>query len=58
MSVSKMLSRMGGPSVASSGEGAAINPDTHVVDSSYGIATDPLTQFACIFAALIHDVSE
>jgi uncharacterized protein (DUF362 family) len=58
MSVSKMLSRMGGPSVVSSGEEAAIDPNTLTNDSSYSIATDPLTQFACIFAALIHDVSE
>lgn len=25
-------------------------------DNTYGITSDPLTQFACIFAALIHDV--
>jgi hypothetical protein len=55
MSVSKMLSRMGGPSVVSE---AAIDPNELANDSSYGIASDLLTQFACIFAALIHDVSE
>jgi hypothetical protein len=26
-------------------------------DHTYGITSDPLTQFACVFAALIHDVS-
>jgi len=26
-------------------------------DHTYGITSDPLTQFACIFAALIHDVN-
>ena len=25
-------------------------------DYSYGITSDPLTQFACAFSALIHDV--
>jgi hypothetical protein len=25
-------------------------------DHTYGITSDPLTQFACVFAALIHDV--
>ena len=25
-------------------------------DQTYGICSDPLTQFACVFAALIHDV--
>lgn len=25
-------------------------------DHTYGIASDPLTQFACLFAALVHDV--
>lgn len=27
----------------------------HGKDGTYGIATDPLTQFACIMAALLHD---
>jgi hypothetical protein len=26
------------------------------LDHTYGITSDPLTQFACVFAALIHDV--
>ena len=25
-------------------------------DHTYGITSDPLTQFACVFSALIHDV--
>lgn len=29
---------------------------TGSVDETYGMADDPLTQFACIFSALVHDV--
>ena len=28
----------------------------HSLSSAYGITSDPLTHFACVFAALIHDV--
>lgn len=46
MSVSKLLSRIVAPS------------DTHDDgnDHTYGITSDPLVQFACIFSALVHDV--
>jgi hypothetical protein len=30
--------------------------DKQLHDHAYGITSDPLTQFACIFAALVHDV--
>ncbi|GKY99150.1 hypothetical protein MPSEU_000870500 [Mayamaea pseudoterrestris] len=52
MSVSKLLSRIIAPSnVASVKES---NKALH--DHTYGITSDPLTQFACVFSALIHDV--
>merc|ERR1712183_453651 len=49
MSVAKLLSRIVAPDM---------DFDHHVQlhDHTYGITSDPLTQFACIFAALIHDV--
>ncbi len=33
-----------------------INLASDLHDHTYGITSDPLTQFACLFAALIHDV--
>ena len=45
----KLLSRIVAPE--DDGEGCL-----QEVDRTYGITSDPLTQFACIFAALIHDV--
>merc|ERR1711971_52761 len=49
MSVAKLLSRIVAPDM---------DFDHHVQlhDHTYGITSDPLTQFACVFAALIHDV--
>jgi class 3 adenylate cyclase len=59
MSVSKLLSRVVNP-------GSEIEPEAPGNDKkktaselhcfSYGITSDPLTQFACLFSALIHDV--
>jgi hypothetical protein len=51
MSVSKLLSRIVAPDV--DGEG---DMDTVIHDFSYGITSDPLTHFAVVLAALIHDV--
>jgi hypothetical protein len=48
VSVSKFLSRMS----AEKGATLALN------DRTYGIAADPLTQFACVFAALLHDAGK
>ena len=45
VSVSKFLSRM------SEEKGATLSLN----DRTYGIASDPLTQFACVFSALLHD---
>ena len=47
----KLLSRIVAPDI-SSPDGAG--KDLH--DHTYGITTDPLTRFACVFSALIHDV--
>jgi class 3 adenylate cyclase len=54
MSVVKLLSRIIAPDVNSKN---ANNQDHAATlhDHTYGITSDPLTQFACVFAALIHD---
>lgn len=49
MSVNKLLSRIIAPDLADL-------TDKSLHDHTYGITSDPLTQFACIFSALIHDV--
>lgn len=54
MSVAKLLSRIVAPDLETSSTGLATQSSLH--DHTYGITSDPLTQFACIFAALIHDV--
>lgn len=56
MSVAKLLSRIVAPDQVYDKD----NGDTRVLasnlhDHTYGITSDPLTQFACVFAALIHD---
>lgn len=55
MSVIKLMSRIVAPSQlldgASDKDAAA-----SLHDHTYGITSDPLTQFACAFSALIHDV--
>ena len=43
MSVVKLLSRI------------CVDDDSEK-DHTYGITADPLTQFACVFSALIHDL--
>jgi class 3 adenylate cyclase len=52
MSVTKLLSRIVAPKTKNIGD------DNHdeLHDHTYGITSDPLTQFACAFSALIHDV--
>jgi len=59
MSVVKLLSRIVAPESAfaetrDSGGKKDIASTLH--DHTYGITSDPLTQFACVFSALIHDV--
>jgi len=58
MSVVKLLSRIVAPSdgvirTAQDGKGELAST---LHDHTYGITSDPLTQFACVFSALIHDV--
>jgi 3'5'-cyclic nucleotide phosphodiesterase len=48
MSVAKLMSRIGAPD-----QEFMNGNERH--DHTYGITFDPLTQFACVFAALIHD---
>jgi class 3 adenylate cyclase len=52
MSVSKLLSRI----VASDEETGNTMTSSRLHDHTYGITSDPLTQFSVILAALIHDV--
>jgi 3'5'-cyclic nucleotide phosphodiesterase len=62
MSVVKLMARIVVPDVldslisteAQSGDGTGVMSQLH--DHTYGITSDPLTQFACVFSALIHDV--
>lgn len=54
MSVSKLMSRIVAPTDMDFQSSIAKNQVLH--DHTYGITSDPLTQFACVFSALIHDV--
>jgi class 3 adenylate cyclase len=55
LSVVKLLSRIVAPSdIRCDDEGNVHALTLH--DHTYGITSDPLTQFACVFSALIHDV--
>jgi class 3 adenylate cyclase len=58
MSVVKLLSRIVAPAdvvVQNEGQKKAIFA-SKLHDHTYGITSDPLTQFACVFSALIHDI--
>lgn len=55
MSVSKLMSRIVAPSsIDLDRDMRSASRTLH--DHTYGITSDPLTQFACVFSALIHDV--
>jgi hypothetical protein len=58
MSVTKLLSRIVAPSDVLDDYRDRVNKDlsSTLHDHTYGITSDPLTQFACVFSALIHDV--
>jgi transcription termination factor NusB len=58
MSVSKLLSRIIAPSDVLDDYRDRANKDlaSTLHDHTYGITSDPLTQFACVFSALVHDV--
>lgn len=58
MSVTKLMSCIVAPSDDVHFDAAKKdNIDSLLHHRTYGISSDPLTQFACVFAALIHDVS-
>jgi len=54
MSVSKLLTRIVAPTEQDLKDEEA--DDFMLHDHTYGITSDPLTQFACVLAALLHDV--
>lgn len=54
MSVAKLLSRIVAPSDMDFLDDQQAIATLH--DHTYGITSDPLTQFACVLSALIHDV--
>lgn len=62
MSVTKLMSRIVAPSDILGGISADLGGRrrnklaSNLHDHTYGITSDPLTQFACVFSALIHDV--
>ena len=58
MSVTKLLNRIVAPGSLDEKELQQDDENVFVSlhDHTYGITSDPLTQFACIFSALIHDV--
>jgi hypothetical protein len=58
MSVTKLLTRIVAPSDVLDDYRDLANKDliSTLHDHTYGITSDPLTQFACVFSALIHDV--
>lgn len=53
MSVIKLMSRIKAPSHLEENESEHLSENLH--DHTYGITSDPLTQFACAFSALIHE---
>jgi 3'5'-cyclic nucleotide phosphodiesterase len=57
MSVVKLLSRIVDPSSLSAKKEAGGSEQAMMLhEQSFGIASDPLTHFSCVFAALIHDI--
>jgi class 3 adenylate cyclase len=55
MSVMKLLGRIIAPKKQDMVEQTRETAMSSLHDHTYGITSDPLTQFACVFAALIHD---
>jgi len=59
MSVTKLLGRIVAPKQSDLGlqeQANLVDVAVTLHDHTYGITSDPLTQFACAFSALIHDV--
>jgi hypothetical protein len=55
MSVVKLLSRIVAPNLTEKEIDADGNIASTLHDHTYGITSDPLTQFAVVLSALIHD---
>ena len=55
MSVVKLLSRIVAPSESDNVNIAGADASS-LHDHTYGITSDPLTQFSCVLSALIHDI--
>ena len=55
MSVNKLLARIVAPDLEYSEDDVTKNVEA-MHDHTYGITSDPLTQFAVVYSALIHDV--
>ena len=53
MSAVKLMSRIVNP--FSNKENKTTDMSQKLHDHTYGITSDPLTQFACVFSALVHD---
>lgn len=56
MSTVKLLSRIVAPDLHSNALSEDTELDKNLHDHTYGITSDPLTRFACVFSSLIHDV--
>ena len=57
MSVNKLLSRIIAPTDIQFNPKSSVGAMASTLhDNTYDITSDPLTQFACVFSALIHDV--
>lgn len=54
MSVSKLLTRIVAPSEQDLND--QMTNESMLHDHTYGITSDPLTQFSCVLAALLHDI--
>jgi len=55
MSISKLLSRIVSPIEVSTRQRSDNEIAENLHDHTFGITSDPLTQFACILSGLIHD---
>ena len=54
MSAVKLLSRINAPDISHNDDDSDLERALH--DHTYGITSNPLTQFAVVFSALVHDV--
>lgn len=56
MSVTKLLSRITAPDLGDTRSMSEMQIAAKLHESTYGIKSDPLTKFACVFSALIHEI--